>query len=58
MRKIVYICDHCGTELDESDYIEREIDGFAQYIDTDLCKKCYDELNNMALQYLNKKIML
>lgn len=59
MQKIVYTCDHCGKELNEMhDYVEIEIRDFADYVETDLCAKCYDELNNMLLQYINKKASL
>ena len=59
MHKIVYVCDHCGKELNEmQDYTEMEIRDFADYVETDLCAKCYDELNNIVLQYCNKKARL
>jgi hypothetical protein len=56
MHKILYTCDHCGKELDEiRDYTDMEIRDFADYIETDLCTRCYDELSDMVLQYINKK---
>lgn len=56
MYKIMYTCDHCGKELDEMrDYTEMKIDNFIDYIETDLCSKCFRELNEMVLQYVNKK---
>lgn len=59
MRKTVFTCDHCGKELDEMhDYTEIEIRDFADYIEIDLCAKCYDELNNIVLQYCNKEAKL
>ena len=59
MRKTVFTCDYCGKELDEMhDYTEIEIRDFADYVETDLCAKCYDELNNIVLQYCNKKAKL
>ena len=59
MRKTVFTCDHCGKEIDEmKDYAEMEIKDFADYVETDLCEKCYDELNNIVLQYCNKKARL
>ncbi len=59
MQKRVYICDHCGKELNEiQDYTEMEIRDFADYVETDLCSKCYDELNNIVLKYCNKEAKL
>lgn len=59
MRNTVFTCDHCGKELDEMhDYTEMEIIDLAYYIETDLCKKCYEELSNIILEYCNKKEML
>lgn len=59
MKRTIFNCDHCGKELDDMhDYIEMEIDDFADYVETDLCARCYDELNNIVLQYLNKKKIL
>ena len=59
MRKTVFTCDHCGKEIDEmKDYPEMQIDDFADFIEVDLCSGCYDELNNMVLQYCNKRAKL
>lgn len=59
MRKTVFTCDHCGKEIDEmKDYPEMQIDDFADFIEVDLCTECYDELNNMVLQYCNKRARL
>ena len=59
MRKTVFTCDHCGKEIDEmKDYPEMQIDDFADFIEVDLCSKCYDELNNIVLQYCNKRARL
>ena len=56
MRKTIFTCDHCGQELNGmKDYTEIEIRDFANYIETDLCAKCYDELNNIILKYCNKE---
>ena len=56
MKKLVYFCDHCGKELDEMhDYTDMHIDNFLDYTDTDLCSKCFHELNDLVLQYINKK---
>lgn len=57
MHKIVYICDHCGKEIDEmKDYTDIRVDDFADFIETDLCSECYDELSNMVLRYCNGKV--
>lgn len=59
MRKTVFICDHCGKEIDEmKDYSEMKIDNFIDYIETDLCRKCFHELNEMVLKYCNKEARL
>lgn len=59
MRKTVFTCDHCGKEIDEMrDYSELKIDNFADFIEVDLCAKCYDELNNIVLKYCNKEARL
>ena len=59
MHKLVYTCDHCGKELDEMhDYTDMRIDDFADFLEVDLCSECYDELNNIVLQYCNKKARL
>lgn len=56
MRKNLYICDHCGKELNEMrDFTDMKIDTFLDYIETDLCSKCFRELNDMVLQFANKK---
>jgi DNA-directed RNA polymerase subunit RPC12/RpoP len=56
MHRIIYTCDHCGKEIDKiRDYTDMEIRDFADYIETDLCARCYDELSDMVLQYINKK---
>ena len=56
MRKNSYICDHCGRELDGMrDFTDMKIDTFLDYIETDLCDKCFHELNDMVLQFANKK---
>ena len=59
MRRTVFTCDHCGKELDEMhDYPEMMIDDLADFIEVDLCSKCYDELNDMVLKYCNKEVRL
>lgn len=59
MRKTIFTCDHCGKEIDEmKDYSEMQIDDFADFIEVDLCSECYDELNNIVLQYCNKRAKL
>ena len=56
MHKILYTCDHCGKEIDEMrDYADMKIDNFINYIEVDLCSKCFRELDDMVLQYVNKK---
>jgi hypothetical protein len=56
MQKMLYICDHCGKELDNMHgYTDMKIDNFIDYIETDLCSECFRELNGIVLQYVNKK---
>lgn len=55
MIKEVYICDHCGKELDcMEDYTEMEIDDFNFWKKVDLCKNCYQELNDMIEKFISK----
>lgn len=54
MQKIIFTCDHCGKTLDkEHNYTDLELVNFTDYVKTDLCAKCYNELNNIILRYLN-----
>lgn len=56
MRKIIFTCDHCGKEMDDMrDYSEMKIDNFIDWIEADLCSECFRELNDIVLQYCNKK---
>lgn len=56
MQKTVFVCDHCGKELDSMhDYTEMEIDDFVDWYEVDLCSECFHELNNIILQYVNKR---
>ena len=56
MYKAIYICDHCGKELDEmKDYPDTEFDNFFDIFRADLCTKCFHELNNIVLRYVNKE---
>lgn len=56
MRKVTFICDHCGKELDEMrDYTETKIDNFIDFVEADLCSDCFRELNEIVLKYVNKK---
>ena len=55
MRKTVFTCDHCGKELDEmKDYSDMEFDNFFDIFRADLCSKCFHELNNIVLKFINK----
>ena len=56
MKKQIVACDHCGKELDSMhDYTNMEIDDFVDWYEVDLCSECFHELNDMVLQYCNKK---
>ena len=56
MRKTIFTCDHCGKEMDDMrDYTEMKIDNFIDWIEADLCSQCFRELNDMVLEYCNKK---
>lgn len=55
MKKTVFTCDHCGKEIDEMhDFAEMKIEDFIDYMETDLCNKCFHELNDMVTQYIGK----
>ena len=56
MHKMLFICDHCGKEIDElRDYTDMKIDNFINYAETDLCSECFRELDDMVLKFINKK---
>lgn len=56
MHKMLYICDHCGKEIDVMrDYTDMKIDNFINYVEADLCSECFRKLDDMILQYVNKK---
>lgn len=56
MRKTIYTCDHCGKEIDEMrGYTDMKIDNFINYVEADLCSECFRELDDIVLQYVNKK---
>ena len=56
MRKTVFTCDHCGKEIDEMrDYTDMPIDNFINYVKADLCSECFRELDDIVMQYINKK---
>lgn len=56
MRKEVYICDHCGKEIDcIKDYTEIEIDDFNFDKEVDLCTTCYQELNDIVEKFVSKR---
>lgn len=55
MTKTITYCDHCGKELDKKeDYVDLSLDNFADWIDTDLCVECFNKLNDVVLQFVNK----
>ena len=57
MRKTVINCDHCGKELNEMiDYVDIEIDALFYFHKADLCEQCYDNLNKIISEYINKPI--
>ena len=56
MKKTTITCDHCGKEINGiSDYTDMKIDNFINYVETDLCSECFRKLDDMILQYVNKK---
>lgn len=53
MRKEVYICDHCGKQMDTlDDYCDMDIDDFDFIISVDLCVECYEELSKMIKKFV------
>ena len=56
MQRMLFTCDHCGKEMDEMrDYTDMKIDNFIDWFEVDLCSQCFHELNDMVLEYCNKK---
>jgi hypothetical protein len=56
MKKTIFTCDHCGKEIDDMrDYTDMNIDNFINFIKTDLCSSCFRKLDDIVLQYCNKK---
>jgi hypothetical protein len=56
MKNIIFTCDHCGKEINEmAAFTDMQIDNFIDYVKVDLCNKCFHELNDIVLQYVNKK---
>lgn len=56
MEKTIYLCDHCGKELNaEKDYINYAVDLPDEFVDITLCKKCYKNLKNLFLSYIKKE---
>lgn len=55
MRKEVYVCDHCGKEIDSmNDYTDFEIDNFNFVKEVDLCKNCFDKLSDIVKKFVSK----
>lgn len=56
MKKQIITCDHCGKGLDPMhDYTDMEIDDFIDWYEVDLCAECFHELNDIVLEFVNKK---
>lgn len=59
MKETIVTCDHCGKKLnDMKDYIDLELYGFYEVIDTDLCIVCYEELTNVVKQFCKKDLAI
>ena len=55
--KVVWVCDHCGKELDTmNDYSETELGGIGSWEKADLCKKCYEEIRKTILDFCGKEV--
>lgn len=55
MRETKVYCDHCGKELNEmKDYCDTEV-GILDFIDTDLCINCINELQNLVKKFVKKE---
>lgn len=55
MRKIKDYCDHFGKELNfKKDYGDTEVTVLT-FFKADLCAKCIEELDNIALEFFGKK---
>lgn len=55
MKKVLYTCDHCGKEIDDVSFTGLHINDFIDFVDTDLCNKCFHELNDIVVQFVNQK---
>lgn len=54
MKELVITCDHCGKRLNNMvDYNDLDIE-LKEWIDTDLCSNCYEELTKLVKQFTNK----
>lgn len=57
MRKQVYLCDHCGTELNPiNGYSELELNDFDFIKEVDLCTDCYNELCDIIRVFIHEDI--
>jgi hypothetical protein len=49
-------CDHCGKKLDDmKDFPEFDINLTERIISVDLCSDCYDELERIMLDFVNRR---
>ena len=50
--KEIYLCDHCGKELDvRNDFTGVELDDLDFYKNVDLCDKCYNEISKIVCEF-------
>ena len=55
MRKQVYLCDHCGAELNSiNGYSNMELNDFDFVKEVDLCTNCYQELCGIVREFINE----
>ena len=53
MEKHIYLCDHCGKELDEMvDIISGDFELPDYFVNSvDLCNDCYQKIKNIIIEY-------
>ena len=56
MKEVKIYCDHCGAELDEMvDYTDVEVESPKYFRQCDLCKDCFELLDETIKKFLNRE---
>ena len=57
MKEVKTYCDHCGKVLDEKkDYNDTTLDIVVDYVKTDLCVDCFNQLCNYIYDFCKVEI--